>query len=310
VLFWVSVFEKEAAGMRLARVAAFLAFACAISLLPPAFGAEEPLAAATISRMADLLGDRQLAPPDETAGGVITRGASLRDLYRATVRAVPIVVAQDGTGSSIVISLNRTESWGLVVTNRHVVEKPFRTDKGEPRVLLLFYDPHLAGEPFSPDKIQQCIQVGEKGPFCDALRKSLRIAAVLGTDPARDLALLYVEDVPAGVTPIQEASLETVEPGDDVAVVGHPKGFLWSLTRGIVSAIRSKYPMGESQGTVIQTQTPIAPGNSGGPLLTMEGRLVGVITWQLAGSQGLNGAIAVNEVQEFAAELAAKSRKQ
>jgi S1-C subfamily serine protease len=296
--------------MRLIHVTVVLVFASAISFLPLAFGAEEPLAAETISRIADVLGDRQLAPPDETAGGIITRGASLRDLYRATVRAVPIVVAQDGTGSSIVISLNRTESWGLVVTNRHVVEKPFRTNKGEPRVLLLFYDPQLASEPFSPDKIQQCIQVGEKSPFCDALRKSLRIAAVLGTDPARDLALLYVEDVPAGVTPIQEASLETVEPGDDVAVVGHPKGFLWSLTRGIVSAIRSKYPMGESQGTVIQTQTPIAPGNSGGPLLTMEGRLVGVITWQLAGSQGLNGAIAVNEVQKFAAELAAKSRKQ
>jgi S1-C subfamily serine protease len=296
--------------MRLAHVAVLLVFACALSFLPPAFAAEEPLAAEAIGRMADVLGDRQLAPPDETAGGVITRGASLRDLYRATVRAVPIVVAQDGTGSSIVISLNRTESWGLVVTNRHVVEKPFRTNKGEPRVLLLFYDPQLASEPFSPDKIQQCIQGGEKSPFCDALRKSLRIAAVLGTDPARDLALLYVEDVPAGVTPIQEASLETVEPGDDVAVVGHPKGFLWSLTRGIVSAIRSKYPMGESQGTVIQTQAPIAPGNSGGPLLTLEGRLVGVITWQLAGSQGLNGAIAVNEVQKFAAELAATSRKQ
>ena len=219
-------------------------------------------------------------------------------------------MAQDGTGSSIVINVNRAESWALVVTNHHVVEKPFRTDKGEPRVLLLFYDPQLASEPFSPDKIQQCIQVGEKNPFCDALRKSLRIAAVVGTDQARDLALLYVTDIPAGVAPIQEANIETVEPGDDVAVIGHPKGFLWSLTRGIVSAIRSKYPMGDSQGTVIQTQTPIAPGNSGGPLLTMEGRLVGVITWQLAGSQGLNGAIAINEVQKFAADLAAKSRKQ
>jgi len=296
--------------MRLAHVTVFLVFACAISFPPPAFGAEEPLTAEAIGRMADVLGDRQLASPGETAGGIVTRGASLRDLYRATVGAVPIVVAQDGTGSSIVISVNRTESWGLVVTNRHVVEKPFRTNKGEPRVLLLFYDPQLAGEPFSPAKIEKCIQSGEKNPFCDALRKSLRVAAVLGTDPARDLALLYVEDVPPGVTPIQEASLETVEPGDDVAVVGHPKGFLWSLTRGIVSAVRSKYPMGESQGTVIQTQTPIAPGNSGGPLLTMEGRLIGVITWQLAGSQGLNGAIAVNEVQKFAAELAAKSRKQ
>lgn len=155
--------------MRVAHVATVLVFAWAISFPPPAFGAEEPLAGETISRMADVLGDRQLAPLDETAGGIVTRGASLRDLYRATVRVVPIVVAQDGTESSIVISVNRTESWGLVVTNRHVVEKPFRTNKGEPRVLLLFYDPQLASEPFSPDKIQRWIQAGEKSPFCDAL---------------------------------------------------------------------------------------------------------------------------------------------
>jgi S1-C subfamily serine protease len=94
-----------------------------------------------------------------------------------------------------------------------------------------------------------------------------------------------------------------------VAVIGHPKGFLWSLTRGIVSAVRTKYPMGGSEGTVIQTQTPIAPGNSGGPLLTLEGQLVGVVTWQVGGTQGLNAAIAVNEVQKFAAEQAAKARK-
>ena len=81
------------------------------------------------------------------------------------------------------------------------------------------------------------------------------------------------------------------------------------MAQGIVSAVRTKYPMGSSQGTVIQTQTPIAPGNSGGPLLTPDGRLVGVITWQLRGEQGLNAAVAINEVQGFASEMAAKSRK-
>jgi hypothetical protein len=144
------VIEKETPRMRVTHVAVFLAFACAISFLPPTFAAEEPLTSEAISRMADVLGDRRLAPPEETAGGIVTRGTALRDLYRSTVRAVPIVVAEDGTGSSIVVRVNRAESWALVVTNHHVVEKPFRTDKGEPRVLLLFYDPQLAGEPFSP----------------------------------------------------------------------------------------------------------------------------------------------------------------
>jgi S1-C subfamily serine protease len=43
--------------------------------------------------------------------------------------------------------------------------------------------------------------------------------------------------------------------------------------------------------------------------LTLEGQLVGVVTWQVGGTQGLNAAIAVNEVQKFAAEQAAKARK-
>ena len=280
-----------------------------MGLQSPGYGAEDALAPKTVKRMADILYDRRLAPPEETAGGIRTRGPSLRDLYRATVRAVPIVIAEDGTGSSVVVNVNPADRSALVVTNHHVVENPLLTDEGEPRVLLLFHDPELSGEPFSPAKIEKCVEGREKSSFCDALRKSLRVAAILGTDPARDLALLYVENVPPGATPIRGARLDSVEAGDDVAVIGHPKGFLWSLTRGIVSAVRTKYPMGGSEGTVIQTQTPIAPGNSGGPLLTLEGQLVGVVTWQVGGTQGLNAAIAVNEVQKFAAEQAAKARK-
>ena len=64
--------------MRLAHVAVFLTFASATSVLPPAFGAEEPLGADAMSRMVDVLGDRQLALPEETAGGILTRGSPAR----------------------------------------------------------------------------------------------------------------------------------------------------------------------------------------------------------------------------------------
>ena len=63
--------------------------------------------------------------------------------------------------------------------------------------------------------------------------------------------------------------------------------------------------MGRARGTVIQTQTPVSPGSSGGPLLTAEGYLLGVIAWGVfKEAQGLNAAIAINEVQEFAREQA------
>jgi hypothetical protein len=205
--------------------------------------------------------------------------------------------------------VNAADSSALLITNHHVVEKTFKNEQGTPFVLALFYDRQLAGEPFNPDQLVSCIKTRENTPWCEALRRSIRMAWVLGTDPARDLALLKVDGVPSDVKPIREATIDTVEPGDDVAVIGHPKGLVWSLTQGIVSAVRTKFPMGSSQGTVIQTQTPIAPGNSGGPLMTLEGRLIGVITWQLRGEQGLNAAVAINEVQKFASDMTAKSRK-
>jgi S1-C subfamily serine protease len=109
---------------------------------------------------------------------------------------------------------------------------------------------------------------------------------------------------------------------------------LWSLTTGSVSAVRRGFPTGTPQqstrSTVIQTQTPVNPGNSGGPLMNEEGRLIGVVFAQgvsnriKAPSQdgdprqsdvpipaaGLNFAIGVNEVQAFVSGLTAKTRQQ
>ena len=68
-------------------------------------------------------------------------------------------------------------------------------------------------------------------------------------------------------------------------------------------AIRLRYPLGDALGTIIQTQTPIAPGSSGGPLLTPNGALLGVIVWGVVQeAQGLNAAIAINEIQAFVTE--------
>jgi S1-C subfamily serine protease len=127
--------------------------------------------------------------------------------------------------------------------------------------------------------------------------------------------LLVVGEVPASVRAISWGSVDAVTPGDDVVVIGHPLGLLWSITTGIVSGVRSNFRISESsttESTVVQTQTPVNPGNSGGPLLTSDGRLIGVIFGSptLNASQnpnaevrvaapGLNFAIGVNEVRGF-----------
>jgi S1-C subfamily serine protease len=264
-------------------------------------------------------------------GEIQTRGR--RDLFSNAVKAVPFVISRNGKGSSVVIQVNQPESTALVVTNHHVVDEPFRDERGRAFVMLLFYDPQLASEPFSRDRVRGCQRPpGDPTAWCKAFQQSLRPAFVVGTDIVRDLALLYVRDVPKDVGHVPPAQVDDVQPGDEVSVVGHPLDLLWSLTTGIVSAVRRQFPTGTpprvARSTVIQTQTPVNPGNSGGPLLTAAGRMVGVIFGQGVGGRfqgpshgklqseeitipaaGLNFAIAINEVQNFVSEWEAKVRQ-
>jgi S1-C subfamily serine protease len=74
--------------------------------------------------------------------------------------------------------------------------------------------------------------------------------------------------------------------------IGHPNGENWTYTKGIVSSVRPDYEWLTHRATVIQTQTPINPGNSGGPLLSDDGKIVGVNSFGDKGAEGLNFAIA------------------
>jgi hypothetical protein len=90
-----------------------------------------------------------------------------------------------------------------------------------------------------------------------------------------------------------------------VHAIGHPTGESWTYTKGFVSQIRKGYEWSIDSGQthradVIQTQTPINPGNSGGPLLSDEGRLVGVNSFKAEG-EGLNFAVSVDDVRRLLA---------
>ena len=82
--------------------------------------------------------------------------------------------------------------------------------------------------------------------------------------------------------------------GESVFAIGHPFGFENTLTRGIISATAR-----EVSGTeYVQTDAPINPGNSGGPLFNEYARVVGINTWGVSESQGLNFAIPATIIQE------------
>jgi hypothetical protein len=100
-------------------------------------------------------------------------------------------------------------------------------------------------------------------------------------------------------------SLQDVAVGSDVHAIGHPTGESWTYTKGFVSQIRQGYEWSTEDGMahradVVQTQTPINPGNSGGPLLSDQGRLVGINSFKAEG-EGLNFAVSVGEVRSLLA---------
>jgi hypothetical protein len=90
--------------------------------------------------------------------------------------------------------------------------------------------------------------------------------------------------------------------GIDVHAIGHPKGESWSYTKGIVSQYRLGFDWitdnQKYKADVIQTQTPISPGNSGGPLVDDNGSLLDVNTFKENG-EALNFAVSVDDVKKF-----------
>jgi S1-C subfamily serine protease len=103
-------------------------------------------------------------------------------------------------------------------------------------------------------------------------------ATVLNIDRIHDLALLQIHDV----TDLQPATLSDARElvvGQRVYAIGNPFGFSGTMTRGIISAIRSvQLPSGNKIEDAIQTDASINPGNSGGPLLNSRGDVIGINT--------------------------------
>jgi len=137
-------------------------------------------------------------------------------------------------------------------------------------------------------------------------------AKVVGMDPRKDLAVVSFESRAA--LPVAELGRSSeLEPGDLVLAVGNPFGFESSITMGIVSAVGRSGPDGRSQYTdYIQTDAAINQGNSGGALVDIRGRLVGVNTWIASstggGSVGIGFAIPVDNAKKTISDFIAKGK--
>lgn len=115
-------------------------------------------------------------------------------------------------------------------------------------------------------------------------------AGVMGADRAHDIAEIRIG---ARNLPVAELSERPMKVGQLVVAVGNPYGLGWTVTSGVVSAFNRELPnpRGGKLTDLIQTDAPINPGSSGGPLVDTQGRVVGITTAIVPYAQGLGFAV-------------------
>ena len=130
---------------------------------------------------------------------------------------------------------------------------------------------------------------------------------VVKTNKKKDLAMIEVKGISHKVKPVKFGSYNKIKIGEMGFAIGHPEGYGWSLTAGMISQIRPnynwRYEGSKHTASVIQIQTPIHQGNSGGPLFNKNKELIGVNTFTTAKTETLNFAVSVDELKEFLNEV-------
>jgi S1-C subfamily serine protease len=114
--------------------------------------------------------------------------------------------------------------------------------------------------------------------FADGLESN---ATVVGLQPENDLAVLQAATIPDDLVPATLRSTKDLAPGDEVIAVGFPFGIGPSVSAGVVSGLRREFmsPQGKRLLTnLIQFDAAANPGSSGGPLVTTDGAVVGIVT--------------------------------
>lgn len=194
---------------------------------------------------------------------------SANNIYEDNALGVILLMGDKGYGSGVIISTK-----GYVLTNNHVVEG------NENLEAILSYQYNL-----------------------DGYEEYVHSIEIIKQDKVKDLALIKINKPRTALKPIK-ISRKVPTIGSQVHAIGHPDLEVWTYTTGYISQIRDEYEWSykdefEHMANVYQTQTPIAEGNSGGPLLNNHGNLVGINTFGDSENDFQNFSVTVDEIVKF-----------
>jgi serine protease Do len=206
------------------------------------------------------------------------------EIYNKTLKSTAWVLARSGdvtsSGTGVVVDVEKK----LLITNFHVV--------GEARSTVIFF-PEFKDDKLNVDRQHYVTNIEEIGVR----------GRVLSVDRKRDLALIELDRLPEGVEALPLAN-DSIGPGEDVQSIGNPgtSGALWVFTSGTVRSVYQKQfrtQAGEHDFMVVETQSPINSGDSGGPVVNNKGELVAISQAIATEASLVSYSVDVSELKTF-----------
>ena len=219
------------------------------------------------------------------SGCVANQAHADAENYQRTLGSTTWVIASDAenstsSGTGVLVDAERK----LMITNAHVV--------GDSRKVVVFFRENTKGVPEVKKRhyLDKILKVGLRGN-------------VLAVDRKRDLALVELNRLPEGARAIELAE-KSITPGSQVDSIGNPgaSDVLWVYTSGTVRSVYEKQfrtSAGDHQFKVVETQSPINTGDSGGPVVNAEGKLIGIAQSFSEKSNLVSYCVDVTEIKEF-----------